>query len=151
VNPSARTSSLSPQDRTACARFYSILQALTDLDPKMTALLAKVFLRIAIEDGLTGTDIAARTNVAPSVTTRHLKALGAHGGGLGLVQFVQGPLGDRRQKHVALTPKGLEVIRGIVQAFKTGAWARGDRMVRAMGAERAKDGLGVPAKTAGPL
>lgn len=150
MDRSARTSSLSPQERTACGRVFYMLEVLTELHPTMTALLAKVFLRIAIEDGLTGTDIAARTHVNPSVTTRHLRALGAHGGGLGLVQFVQGPLGDRRQKHVALTPKGRKVIRDMFQAFKIGARARGDRMAEAMQAERATDGLGVPAKTAGP-
>ncbi|WP_338830694.1 hypothetical protein [Bradyrhizobium sp. 27S5] len=71
-----------------------------------------MLLLVGKEDGLTVSELAKRCGVWKTVATRYLSDLGTidrHGRpGLGLITMVQRVYGDRREKHVYLTERGLE-------------------------------------------
>jgi DNA-binding MarR family transcriptional regulator len=74
-----------------------------------------MLLIVAQEDGLTVGELAKRCGVRKNIASRYLSDLGLvdrHGRpGLGLITMVSRVYGDRRQGHVHLTERGLEVTR----------------------------------------
>jgi DNA-binding MarR family transcriptional regulator len=83
--------------------------------------VVRMFLIVAREDGLTVSELAKRCNVRKNIASRYLSDLGPvdrHGQpGLGLITMVQRVFGDRRQRHVHLTERGLEVAQQILVAL----------------------------------
>lgn len=131
-------------ERTYAKQFMNSLEPLRDVHPTITLQLVYALLIIAYEESLTGTDLAARCAIGPSVTSRQLKVLGAHGGGLGLVALTRGLLGDNRQWHIVLTPKGAALIRAMIYAFKNGAPRRKRKPRLPRNTNDASEDLGCP-------
>ncbi|WP_213773580.1 hypothetical protein [Bradyrhizobium sp. dw_78] len=83
--------------------------------------MVSMFLIIGQEDGLTVSELARRCGVQKSIASRYLSDFGVvnrHGRpGLGLIAMAQRMYGDRRQHHVHLTERGLEVVQQIKVAL----------------------------------
>lgn len=111
---------LTSAERTFADRFKNSLEPVRAIHPTITLQLVYAFLRVAAEESLTVTDLAARCGVSVTAASRHLKQLGSHGGGLGLVRFVPAMLGDLRQHHAVLTPQGLALVQAMMHAYSNG-------------------------------
>lgn len=103
---------LTRSQRETCLRLGNALAPLTRVRPNMRMNVVLMLLLVGKEDGLTVSELAKRCGVWKTVATRYLSDLGTidrHGRpGLGLITMVQRVYGDRREKHVYLTERGLE-------------------------------------------
>lgn len=121
---------LTSSERTIAARLKNCLEPIRDLNSVIPMQVVYAFLRAGSEEGLTVTDLAARCGTSPTVASRHLKSLGSHGGGLGLVTLVPAVRGDRRAQHVFLTAQGAALVQAMIHAFHNGYPRRTTRLKR---------------------
>jgi DNA-binding MarR family transcriptional regulator len=112
---------LTRRHRITAIRIGNAVLPLLRLNANMHMIVVKMFLIVAQEDGLTVSELAKRCGVRKNIASRYLSDLGSvdrHGQlGLGLITMVQRVYGDRRQRHVHLTERGLEVTRLIQVAL----------------------------------
>jgi DNA-binding MarR family transcriptional regulator len=123
---------ITAHERTFAKQFMNCLEPLRKVHRTITLQLTYTFICVAYEEGLPITDYAVRCNVSPTTMTRHLKLLGSHGAGLKLIKLIPALLGDHRQRHVALTQKGEQLMREMIAPLRPNA------------SQKAKVGLSVP-------
>ena len=108
---------LTGRNRITAIRIGNAVAPLLQLDSNMRMTIVRMFLIVAQEDGLTVSELAKRCSVRKNIASRYLSDLGPvdrHGRpGLALITMVQRVYGDRRQRHVYLTERGLEITRQI--------------------------------------
>lgn len=113
--------SLMTPRRITAIRIGNALAPLLRLNSNMHMAVVSMFLIIGQEDGLTVNELARRCGVRKNIASRYLCDLGVvdrHGRpGLGLITTVQRVFGDRRQRYVHLTERGLEVAQQIQVAL----------------------------------
>ncbi len=106
------------------AKVARSLEVFDDLKERgdMTVSLARTFLAVAEEEGLTGRDLEQRLGLSQGSVSRHLLDLGARNRrfepGLGLVEFRHAER-DFRVKCWHLTPEGRKVrdrLRKVMEA-----------------------------------
>lgn len=121
---------LSPQEqRWTGAVMLDVANVFCRLRDRMPISYMGTFLRIAASQGLTVAQLAARRGVSGAVMSRHLGELGGRnrrgGAGLGLIAMVQKIHGDRRERYVVLTDKGVAVAHQLLIAARGGGpWAQ---------------------------
>ena len=112
---------MTPRRRITAIRIGNALAPLWRLNSNMRMTVVSMFLIVGQEDGLTVSELARRCGVRKNIASRYLSDLGVvdrHGRpGLGLITMVQRVYGDRRQRHVHLTERGLEVAQQIQVAL----------------------------------
>jgi DNA-binding MarR family transcriptional regulator len=112
---------LTRRHRITAIRIGNAVLPLLRLNANMHMIVVKMFLIVAQEDGLTVSELAKRCGVRKNIASRYLSDLGSvdrhRQPGLGLITMVQRVYGDRRQRHVHLTERGLEVTRLIQVAL----------------------------------
>ncbi|WP_420966830.1 hypothetical protein [Bradyrhizobium sp. B120] len=100
--------------RIIAMRLGNALAPLHHLNSNMRMRVVLMFILVSQEDGLTVGELAKRCGVWKTLASRYLSDLGItnrHGKpGLGLVTIVQQVYGDRREKRVYLTERGLEIL-----------------------------------------
>ncbi|UWU78151.1 MarR family winged helix-turn-helix transcriptional regulator [Bradyrhizobium huanghuaihaiense] len=140
---------LSPQARWAARTLLNVLLPMRRTRKRLTFSLVNTFLNVAAQEGLTVSELAARCGVSGEVMSKHLRDLGAvnrrHGTGLGLVAVVQQIHGDRRERHVVITPQGLDLVRQMMAVLK-GETPPGTRIRKSLPTEA---GTYIPAETEG--
>lgn len=104
-----------PQDQArvtrSCGRVTALLHALTIHDPTLTITHLNSLLMVALNPGLTITDLARVGRITLATASRHVARLGSPDGlGLLTIDISQ----DARIKPLRLTRKGLKVIRAAV-------------------------------------
>jgi DNA-binding MarR family transcriptional regulator len=112
---------ISEEERRACAWLFAGVRVFSLARKRMTLSHLTTFINIAIEDGLSVSELAARCGVNDYVVSKHLRDLGAvnrrHGTGLGWVTVVQRVHGDRRERRVILTHRGYAFARKFLRAM----------------------------------
>lgn len=98
-------------------RLSLALSVVRILDDSMPVQTLAVFLEIAKNEGISVSELGAKTGLAGSSASRNVAALSdwhwLKKPGLGLVATVADPM-DMRRKAVKLTPKGKQLIDQIV-------------------------------------
>lgn len=106
------------EDRQALSRILRILKQFRELDSEMQIPQAVTLLTIALNEGISLTELSERTQQATSSASRNVAALSAvHRAGKpghGLVLNREDPVERRRKQHV-LTPKGRTFIMKLVE------------------------------------
>ena len=100
----------------AALLFLSLLNALRQVDPEFPLQYAICLTEIAINEGISLTQLAERTHLALSTVSRIVGALSTvrqSGQAYGLVMLKISPQ-ERRRKELYLTPKGWTVMRGVL-------------------------------------
>lgn len=113
---------ISTRERTASRRLANALGELRLIHRTMPLQLARTYLHVTLEEGLTVTALAARCGVDVSVMSRHLQDLGNvnrhRKRGLELVSLTQMIHGDRREHRVILTERGAALARRMIAHLK---------------------------------
>lgn len=102
---------LEPQDKKrALGALVSIVSEMISGDTPLTPMQLRVFVIIAENDGITQTEIVARTGLSQPTVSRMLQVLGPHPTrGLGLVQPHVSPY-DSKERMMSLTSQGRQMI-----------------------------------------
>lgn len=102
---------LTSETRTALLRLYTVVNVFLSLHPRMTMQTAMAFACVAEKEEQTVAELAAKCEVSPALMSRILRNLGNvnrhNRAGLGLVVLVQRVYGDRRERRVVLTERGV--------------------------------------------
>ncbi|MEL6979763.1 MAG: MarR family winged helix-turn-helix transcriptional regulator [Pseudomonadota bacterium] len=110
-------SELSPDEERAARTALALIQAFRSLDPDMQLPMAASFLLVALNDGVSRTEVMRELNVAGSTATRNLMGLMEQGRlgrpGHGLVDQQINPE-ERRWRMHSLTPEGRRFLARIV-------------------------------------
>lgn len=114
---------LSPREqRYAASVLLDLVDLFFELRDRVPASYMATFLCIATTHGLTVAELAARRGVSGAVMSRHVGELGGRnrrgGTGLGLVTMIQRIHGDRRERQVVLTDKGVALALQAVAAAR---------------------------------
>jgi len=113
---------LSAEQRHAAAALFAAMEPFRKARKGLRLSHVSTFINIAIEEGLTVSELAARCGMSGEVISKHLRDLGSinrrHGPGLGLVTVIQQVHGDRRERRVVLTHQGGTVARKVIAAMK---------------------------------
>jgi DNA-binding MarR family transcriptional regulator len=108
-------------DKGELKRLARVLRAFMGVDKSLPVSRALLFLEIAMEEGLTTTELSQRTGASVPVTTRQMLDIGEYDRhqepGLGLVQH-HTDLGDRRRNSVQLTPRGASLGRQVADLLR---------------------------------
>jgi DNA-binding MarR family transcriptional regulator len=113
-----QSSKISP---TSATMFLDLLNALRRVDPEFPLQYAICLTEIAMNEGLSLTQLAERTHLALSTVSRIVGALSTvrqSGEAYGLVMLKISPQ-ERRRKELSLTPKGWAVMHGVMDVFNT--------------------------------
>ena len=112
---------VSDQDKAELKRLVRVLKAFHAVQASMPVSRMLLLIEIALEEGLTTTQLAGRTGYSVPVTTRQMLDIGEydrnHEPGLGLVQH-HTDLSDRRRNSVQLTPRGTALAREVVTLMR---------------------------------
>lgn len=113
----------SPQTRRQVAAvMLDAVDVFYRLRERLPASHIGTFLTVAINEGLSVSELAVKCGVSGAVMSRHISELGARnrrrGPGLGLVAVVQDSRWDRRERQVVLTDKGIAVAREAIAAVR---------------------------------
>lgn len=95
--------------------FLKLLRELQKIDSEFPLQYAVCLAEISMNEGLSMTDLARKTNMALSTVSRIVGALSKHrqsGAPYGLVQ-VRICADERRRKELYLTPRGRAIIESI--------------------------------------
>ena len=115
---------VTPEERRAAAVLFAALEPFRKARKRMPLSLITTFMNVAIEEGLTVTELAKRCGMNGSVISKHLRDLGTvnrrQGPGLELIAVVQQVHGDHRERRVILTERGGTLARKVVNAMKGG-------------------------------
>lgn len=107
-------SALSARERRAARRLLAAIQEFRTLDPDMQLPMAASLLIVALNDGVSRTEVMEELDVAGSTATRNLMGLMAQGRlgrpGHGLVSQRVNP-DERRWRMHSLTPEGVAMVR----------------------------------------
>jgi len=113
---------ISPEERQAFAWLFAAVRMYSLARKRMTLSHLTTFINIAMEEGLTVSELATRCGMNGDVISKHLRDLGAinrrRGTGLGWVTVVQQVHGDRRERRVILTHRGYTFARKVIDAMK---------------------------------
>lgn len=113
-----------PTWQEIAARFFDAVTVFFKLRKHMPVSLLATFLTVAKKQGLTVAELAASRGISGAVMSRQLGELGSRTRqgepGLGLLAMVQRSYGDRRERRVILTE------RGVVVALQLHAAVRGE-------------------------
>lgn len=105
---------LNPAEIRHVERLVAALEEFRKLDPDMQMPMAATLLLVALDDGISRTEVMRRLNVAGSTASRNLTGLmdrARHGRpGHGLVAQRVNPQ-ERRWRMHSLTPEGRRVVR----------------------------------------
>lgn len=102
--------------RQSAQTFLDLLNALRCVDPEFPLQYAICLTEIAMNEGLSLTQLADRTHLALSTVSRIVGALSTvrqSGEAYGLVMIKISPK-ERRRKELSLTPKGWAVIQNVL-------------------------------------
>jgi DNA-binding MarR family transcriptional regulator len=111
-----REQHIPPSTATA---FLDLLNALRRVDPEFPLQYAICLTEIAMNEGISLTQLSERTNLALSTVSRIVGALSTvrqSGEAYGLVTLKISPK-ERRRKELSLTPKGWAVMRSVMGIF----------------------------------
>jgi DNA-binding MarR family transcriptional regulator len=112
---------MSRERRLTAMRIGNAIAPLHRLDGNMHMRVVLMFLLVGQEDGLAVSELGKRCGVGKNAASRYLSDLGTtdrYGKpGLGLVTMVQRVYGDRRERHVYLTERGLDIAEQIRAAL----------------------------------
>jgi DNA-binding MarR family transcriptional regulator len=90
----------------------NLIREFRKFDSEMPMQMASVFLRVAMQPGITIKELMTLEDISQSSASRNVAALSdwnrAHKPGHGLIKAVEDPY-ERRRKIVDLTPKGKRV------------------------------------------
>lgn len=101
--------------RQELTHFMRLLRELQKIDNEFPLQYAVCLSEIALEEGLSLSDLADRTDMPLSTVSRAITALSKHSGGgvsYGLVK-VTIAAEERRKKKISLTAKGRAIINGV--------------------------------------
>lgn len=109
---------LTKEDRRALNRLLRVLEQFRSLDSEMQMPQAVTLLTIALNEGISLSDLTERTQQATSSASRNVASLSAlHRKGKpghGLVVNREDPAERRRKQHL-LTPKGKAFIEQLIE------------------------------------
>lgn len=109
---------LSEEEERAAKKMLAMIQAFRTLDPDMQLPMAASFLLVALNDGVSRTEVMRELDVAGSTATRNLMGLMERGRlgrpGHGLVDQRVNPE-ERRWRMHSLTPEGRRFLRRLVR------------------------------------
>lgn len=112
--------SLSEVEKKHVSALLQALEAFLQMRHDMPLRYATAFLSVAEEEGLPVSEYAKRSNVSPSVMSRHILDIGDRDRymdeGMGLVTKRQDPM-ELRTHRVFLTDKGRALARTIFRAL----------------------------------
>lgn len=110
---------LSPSEARQARRLLSAIEEFRKLDPDMQMPMAATFLLVALNDGISRSDVRDRLDVAGSTATRNLMGLMSQGRlgrpGHGLIDQSVNPE-ERRWRMHSLTPEGRRLLGRLLQA-----------------------------------
>lgn len=98
-------------------KFLRLLREVQKIDPEFPLQYAVCLAEIALQDGLSLTQLSEKTGMALSTVSRIIGALSKHrqkGAPYGLVR-VTVSAGERRRKELSLTPKGKAVMGALAE------------------------------------
>jgi DNA-binding MarR family transcriptional regulator len=108
---------LTAKEEKRARRLLKVIDEFRKLDPDMQMPMAASFLLVALNEGISRTDVMDRLGVAGSTATRNLMGLMEQGRlgrpGHGLVDQKVNPE-ERRWRMHYLTPKGRLVLRSML-------------------------------------
>lgn len=109
---------LSPVEARSARKLLKAIAAFRELDPDMQMPMAASFLLVALNDGVSRTEVMKELDVAGSTATRNLMGLMARGRlgrkGHGLVDQTVNPE-ERRWRMHSLTPEGRRFMRRLAE------------------------------------
>lgn len=112
---------LTPRERRVAQRLLAAIQEFRKLDPDMQLPMAASLLIVALNDGISRTEVMEELEVAGSTATRNLMGLMAEGRlgrpGHGLVSQRVNP-DERRWRMHSLTPEGAAVLRRLADIIE---------------------------------
>lgn len=113
----------SPQTRRQVAAvMLDVVDVFLRLRARLPASHIGTFLKVAINQGATVSELAIECAVSSAVMSRHLGELGARnrrgGAGLGLIAVVPKSHWDQRERQVVLTDMGIAVARKAIAAMR---------------------------------
>lgn len=107
-------------DRKDLQGLRSVINRLRDLDPEMPIQQFATLVWVALNEDKTQRELCSDLNMPNSSASRNLAALSkVHRlgrEGLGLVTWVES-VEDRRMKLLMLTPKGRNVVQGLLEVL----------------------------------
>lgn len=111
-------SKLTPSEVQRAERLLEVLQEFRKLDSDMQMPMAATLMLVALNDGISRTEVMNHLGVAGSTATRNLMGLMGQGRlgrpGHGLVDQRVNPE-ERRWRMHSLTPEGRRVVRRLLQ------------------------------------
>jgi DNA-binding MarR family transcriptional regulator len=96
--------------------FLALLHQLQRVDPEFPLHYSICLMQVALNEGLSLTMLAERTQLALSTVSRIVAALSEHrqqGQAYGLIEIKISPE-ERRRKELYLTPKGWMVVKSVM-------------------------------------
>lgn len=112
---------LSEREERAAKKALAVIQAFRTLDPDMQLPMAASFLLVALNDGVSRTEVMRELDVAGSTATRNLMGLMASGRlgrpGHGLVEQRVNP-DERRWRMHSLTPEGRRFLAMLTEIIE---------------------------------
>lgn len=112
---------LSPAERDLLERLLLVLEEFRKLDPDMQLPMAEALLLVALNPGISRTEVMHRLGVAGSTATRNLMGLMPQGRlgrpGHGLIEQQVNPE-ERRWRMHSLSPEGWLFIRLLLNHFR---------------------------------
>ncbi|APO56362.1 transcriptional regulator [Bradyrhizobium diazoefficiens] len=110
--------------RQGAALIFDAVSVFSRIHRRISLSQINTFLHVATHEGLTVAQLAELCGISGAVMSRHLGDLGAYNRrrepGLGLVAMVQQIHGDRRERRVVLTDKGVAFARQVAAAMRGG-------------------------------
>lgn len=115
------TSRLSYKEEKAAKKLLEAIQAFRELDGDMQLPMAASFLLVALNDGVSRTEVMQELGVAGSTATRNLMGLMEQGRlgrpGHGLIDQRVNPE-ERRWRMHSLTPDGRKFLKRLAAIFE---------------------------------
>jgi DNA-binding MarR family transcriptional regulator len=106
------------EDRRTLLKLLQVLNRFRELDAEMQMPQAVTLLTVALNEGISLSDLTERTRQATSSTSRNVASLSTvHRKGKpghGLVLNREDPFERRKKQHI-LTPKGLSFINQLIE------------------------------------
>lgn len=114
-------SEMSPEAERAAKKMLAVIQAFRSLDPDMQLPMAASFLLVALNDGVSRTEVMRELKVAGSTATRNLMGLMEQGRlgrpGHGLIDQRVNPE-ERRWRMHSLTPEGRQFLARLIDIME---------------------------------
>lgn len=112
---------LSAEEERCAKKLLKVIEAFRSLDPDMQMPMAASFLLVALNDGVSRTEVMQALHVAGSTATRNLMGLMSKGRlgrqGHGLIDQRVNP-DERRWRMHSLTPEGRLFLKRLVELMR---------------------------------